>query len=74
MQFEKMKSGYMLMSIPLEMLEEAGISEESIIQMRAANGKILIEAVEYDDFYDYVCDNDCEGCPCSQWCKERRIR
>lgn len=54
---------YLLLSVPLDMLEEAGIREESVIQMSAAGGKILIEAVSHDDMEDFVCDCDCENCP-----------
>ena len=64
---------YLLLSIPLDMLEEAGISEESVIQMSAAGGKILIEAVSHDDAEDFVCDGDCESCPCSEYCEESEV-
>lgn len=52
---------YMLFSIPVDMLEEAGIDETSIIQMSAGRGKIYIEAVT--DYDDYVCDYNCSDCP-----------
>ena len=78
---------YLLLSIPLDMLEEAGIREESVIQMSAAGGKILIEAVSRDDTEDFVCDGDCESCPlnttdcdgdcescpCSEYCEESEV-
>lgn len=60
MQSEKVNE-YLLLSVPLDMLAEAGISEESVIQMSATEGKIVIEAVA--DFGDFVCDGDCESCP-----------
>ena len=39
----KKVTDYLLLSIPLDMLEEAGISAESVIQMSAVSGKILIK-------------------------------
>lgn len=64
---------YLLLSIPLEMLEEAGIDEESVIQMSASEGKIVIRAVA--DFGGFVCNGDCESCPvgeteCDDQCKD----
>lgn len=55
---------YILLSVPVEMLEEAGIGEESIIQMRAGKGRIIIDAVK--DTVDFICDGDCENCPMSE--------
>ena len=48
---------FILVSVPLEMFLEAGISTESIIQVSAREGKIII------DTPDYVCDRDCDNCP-----------
>ena len=46
MQNTKMSTGdYVLFSIPVDMLEEAGIGEESVVQMSAGNGKIIINTV-----------------------------
>ena len=69
----KKVTDYLLLSIPLDMLEEAGISEESVIQMSAVSGKILIKAVSRDDAEDFVCDGDCESCPCSEYCAESEV-
>ena len=55
---------YVLFSVPMDMLEEAGISPESIIQMSAASGKIIIDTVRGVD--DFVCDGDCENCPIAE--------
>lgn len=47
MQDTKMNTGeYILFSVPVEMLEEAGIGEESVIQLSAGNGKIVINTVK----------------------------
>lgn len=59
-----MTSEYVLFSVPVEMLEEAGIGEESIIQMSAGKGRIIIDTVK--DTSDFVCDGDCESCPISE--------
>lgn len=57
-----MKSeSFILVSVPLEMFLEAGINTESVIQMSAHSGKIIIETP--DTTADYVCDRDCESCP-----------
>ena len=85
MQSEKVNE-YLLLSIPLDMLADAGISEESVIQMSATEGRIMIEAVTSSR--DYVCDGDCESCPvdiidcdndckhcpCAVKCDEREVR
>lgn len=65
MQDTKMSTGeYMLFSIPVDMLEEVGISEESVVQMSAGNGKIIINTAK--DTEDFVCDGDCKHCPMSE--------
>lgn len=69
----KKVTDYLLLSIPLDMLEEAGIREESVIQMSAAGGKILIKAVSHEDAENFVCDGDCESCPCSEYCEESEV-
>lgn len=65
MQNTKMTSSeYVLFSVPVDMLSETGIGEESVIQMSAGNGKIIINTVK--DTEDFICDNDCETCPLSE--------
>lgn len=65
MQNTKLSSeNYVLFSIPTDMLAEAGIGEESVVQMSAGNGKIIINTVKDTD--GFVCDNDCEHCPMSE--------
>ena len=65
------------------MLEEAGIREESVVQMSAGNGKIIINTVsdtevficdsdcEHCPMSEMDCDGDCEACPCYESCDER---
>lgn len=86
MQNTKMSTGeYVLFSIPVDMLEEAGIREESVVQMSAGNSKIIINTVS--DTEDFICgsdcehcpmsetdcDGDCEDCPCYDSCDEREV-
>lgn len=77
---------FALISVPIEILEEADISEGDLLQMSASNGKLIIEAV--DDFVDFVCDGDCdncpvaetdcdgdcENCPCADTCEESEVK
>ena len=53
-------SQFILVSVPLEMFLETGINTESIIQVSAREGKIIIDTP--DSTEDYVCDRDCENC------------
>lgn len=65
MQNTKMSSeNHVLFSIPTDMLAETGIGEESVVQMSAGHGKIIINAVK--DTEDFVCNHDCEHCPMSE--------
>ena len=67
-----------LISIPTELLDEAGITENSVVEMYMDNGNIGItenSVVEMymdngnivirkaEDVSQYVCDNDCQSCP-----------
>ena len=60
-------------SIPTELLDEAGITENSVVEMYMDNGNIVIRKAE--DVSQYVCDLDCQSCPykyteCDDNCKE----
>lgn len=55
---------YVLFSVPVDMLMEAGIGEESVIQLSAGTGKIIINTVK--DREDFICDGDCNHCPMSE--------
>lgn len=69
MQNASLNAGeHMLLSVPLDVLEEAGICPESVIQIRAQRGKIVIDVAH--DTSGFVCDSDCEICPCDSVCKE----
>ncbi len=61
MQNKKVEQDYIMVSIPKEVIEQSGITNEQMVQITASKGKIVIEAV--DDIGDVVCDNDCKDCP-----------
>lgn len=60
-----------LLSVPMELLAEAGIEDGDIIQMYAESGKIVISAQKEPE--DYVCDGICEDCPFESICEDREV-
>lgn len=54
-----------LVAVLAHVLAEAEISENDVIQFRAAEGKVMIEKLDSAD--DFVCDHDCEHCPLSEY-------
>lgn len=65
MQNKELKNTkFALLSVPTELLEEAGICEGCLMQMSVADGMLIIEAVE--DLSDFVCDGDCDSCPVAE--------
>lgn len=61
---KKDERNFMLMPIPLEVLETSGIDCGDLVCFSATDGRIVMEAVT--DISDYVCDGDCDHCPISQ--------
>lgn len=61
---DKKISKYVLLSVPAELLEDAGIRENDVLQMYAENGRLIIGNA--DDTGGFVCDGDCEKCPMSE--------
>lgn len=61
MQDKKMTTDCILLSIPVEMFEEAGIGKDELIQITAEKGKIIIS--NESDVDNFVCDGDCASCP-----------
>lgn len=49
------------LSVPIDLLDEAGIEPDSLIEMSAVKGKIIISVP--DSTENFVCDNDCSCCP-----------
>ena len=65
MQDQQVKKGnFIFFAMPVEAMEESGISEGDLLQISAAKGAILIEAVT--DKKDIVCSGDCENCPINE--------
>lgn len=52
---------FVLMSVPSEVLEEAGILPNALIQYSVDDGKIIMEMV--DEVVPLVCKGECEACP-----------
>ncbi len=61
MQDQKVTQQYAFLSVPVEALEDAGISSGSLLEITAEENKLIIRAVT--DTKDLVCDGDCENCP-----------
>ena len=61
MQDQKVTQQYAFLSVPVEALEDAGISSGSLLEITAEENKLIIRAVT--DMKDFVCDGDCENCP-----------
>ena len=52
------KREMVLVAVPADLLHEAGICEGSPLQMYA------------DDTGNFVCDGDCQSCPCVDICDD----
>lgn len=83
MQDKKLNSNeFILLAIPTEILEEAGVSQAGILYISARKGTIVIKAAENEDdyicdgnceeceFFNMDCDEDCANCPCFDFCEE----
>ena len=64
MQNKEMKNKFVLLSVPAEMLLEAGILEGNPMQMYVEGRRLIIENL--DDTDDFVCDGNCMDCPFSE--------
>lgn len=62
MQDKKMKT--VLLSVPLEVLAEAGIMTDGVLEMYADGNRIIVQNADVPG--DFICDGDCEGCPMSE--------
>lgn len=62
MQDQKLTGNFVLMTVPVEAVEESGILNGGLIQITAEEGRLVFEAVTVDD-EDIVCDGECEDCP-----------
>ena len=62
MQDQKLTGNFVLMTVPVEAVEESGILNGGLIQITAEEGRLVFEAVSVED-EDIVCDGKCEDCP-----------
>ena len=53
-----------LISVPKEVLEDAGIVDGSVLQIYADGNKLVIEKLI--DTGEIVCDGDCDNCPVNE--------
>ncbi len=64
---------FVLISVPKDVLEDAGIVDGSVLQIYADGNKLVIEKLI--DAGEIVCDGDCDNCPvnetdCDENCEE----
>lgn len=55
---------FVLISVPKEALEDAGIVDGSVLQIYADGDKLVIEKLI--DTGEIVCDGDCDNCPVNE--------
>ena len=63
MQDKKVEE-FVLIAVPKETLEEAGITESSVLQIYADENKLVIGRLT--DTGEIVCDGDCKNCPINE--------
>ncbi len=61
MQDKTLEEDFVMLAVPIEVIEESGIADGKVLQFTAEKGKIIIENVDRID--DIVCLNDCKDCP-----------
>lgn len=64
MQDKKIRTETALLAVPVELLSEAGIEPDGILEMYADGHGIVIRNA--DDPGEFVCDDNCESCPMSE--------
>ena len=62
MQNQKLTGKFVLMTVPVESVEESGILNEGLIQITAEKGRLILETVDVAD-EEIVCGGECEDCP-----------
>ena len=55
---------FVLISVPKEALEDAGIVDGSVLQIDVDGNKLVIEKLI--DTGEIVCDGDCDNCPVNE--------
>lgn len=62
MQNKELKNEFILITIPVEIIEESGVSCNGLIQITAKKGRIVIENVRIEN-ETVVCNGNCGDCP-----------
>ena len=62
MQNQKLTGKFVLMTVPVEAIEESCILNGGLIQITAEEGRLILETVSVED-EEIVCDGECEDCP-----------
>ena len=62
MQDQKLTGNFVLMTVPVEAVEESGILNGGLIQITAEEGRLILETVSVED-EEIVCDGECGDCP-----------
>lgn len=60
----KIVDEFVLISVPKEVLEDAGIVDGSVLQIYADGNRLVIERLT--DTGEVVCDGDCDNCPVNE--------
>ena len=55
---------FTLISVPKDVLEDAGIVDGSVLQIYADGNRLVIERLT--DTGEIVCDGDCDNCPVNE--------
>lgn len=71
MQNPKLSIDCVLLSVPVELFVEAGITDGDLLQLTAEKGRIAITGEP--DTTDFVCDGICEDCPINEECKDCEV-
>ncbi len=76
---------YILLALPQEVLAEAGIEPNGVVEILAEEGVLTIRAAQVDEHYVCSgvcedcpllwrdCDGGCERCPCAPHCEGREV-
>ena len=74
-----MSNENVLISVPLDLIEESGLEALDTIQIHTDGRRLIIEKLDTGGFvcdencedcmfFDHECDGDCTDCPCSDAC------
>lgn len=64
---------FALVPVPYEALVDAGIEIGDPLQFTVEEGKVTMEKISPEDM-DFVCDGNCEACPCKNNCERNEVR